>query len=65
MERDYLTKRELQEYLRISRGSVDKLMKDHDLPFFKLGKKVLFSKVDIIAFLEKKKIPAIPKKQKK
>lgn len=41
------------EYLRISRGTLDKLQKRRELPFVKIGKKVLFRKRDIDNFLEK------------
>lgn len=41
------------EYLRISRGTLDRLMKNRALPFIKLEKKVLFRRRDIDAFLEK------------
>lgn len=51
-----MTKTELMEYLRISRGTIDKLMKRRELPFVKLDKKVLFLKRDIDAFLEKKRV---------
>jgi excisionase family DNA binding protein len=43
-------------YLRISRGTLDKLMRRHEIPFIKLGKKVLFRKREIDAWLEAKKI---------
>lgn len=56
MERELLTKAELMEYLRISRGTVDKLIKRREVPFIKLGKKVLFRKKEIDAWLESKKI---------
>jgi len=42
------------EYLRISRGTLDRLMKNHALPFIKLDQKVLFRKRDIDAFLERR-----------
>jgi excisionase family DNA binding protein len=51
---EYLTKSELQKLLKISRGMVDKLMKE--IPYIKLGKKVLFRKSDIDAYLEKKTV---------
>jgi excisionase family DNA binding protein len=65
MEKDFLTKREVQEYLRISRGTVDKLMRHRDLPYIKIGKKVLFSKDDINAFMNARKITLTPKKPSK
>ena len=56
MEKEYLSKRELQEYLRISRGTVDKLMKQ-DLPFFKVGAKVLFRRRDVDKWIEGWAVP--------
>ncbi len=51
--KDVLDRAEAMEYLRISRGTLDKLQKSHALPFVKIGKKVLFRKRDIDSFLEK------------
>ena len=56
MEKELITKAELMEYLRISRGTLDKLMRRHEIPFIKLGKKVLFRKREIDAWLESKKV---------
>jgi NitT/TauT family transport system substrate-binding protein len=56
MEQELLTKRELMEYLRISKGTLDKLMKRRDLPFLKLGKRVLFRRQEIDAWLEKYRV---------
>ncbi len=53
-ERAFLTKAEAAEYMRVSRATVDRLMKSRGLPFIKLEKKVLFRKKDIDAFLEKR-----------
>jgi len=56
MEEDrLLTKKEVLEYLRISRSTLDhSLMKE--IPYIKLGKRVLFRKSDIDAYLEKKTV---------
>jgi len=43
-------------YLRISPGTLDKLVKKHEFPSIKLERKVLFRKADIEAWLETKKI---------
>jgi excisionase family DNA binding protein len=56
MEKDFFTKRELMEYLRISRGTVDKFMRHQGLPYIKLGKKVLFRKSDIDRWIESKRV---------
>ena len=52
--RELLTRAEVMEYLRISRGTLDRLMKKREIPFIKLDQKVLFRKRDIDAFLEKR-----------
>jgi excisionase family DNA binding protein len=56
MEEDrLLTKKEAQEYLRISRTTLErKIMKE--IPYIKLGKRVLFRKSDIEKYLETKKV---------
>jgi excisionase family DNA binding protein len=54
MDREILTKTELMEYLRISRGTVDNWMKKQGMPFFKVEKKVLFRKSNIDTWLESK-----------
>lgn len=53
-DRDLMTKAETTEYLRISRGMMDRLMKRRDIPFAKIGKKVLFRKADVDKWLESK-----------
>jgi excisionase family DNA binding protein len=52
-DKDLMTKVEVREYLRLSRGTLDRLMKKRDIPFIKLEKRVLFRKSDIDAFLKK------------
>jgi excisionase family DNA binding protein len=53
METPYLTKKELGEYLKVSRWIVERLMRE-GLPHITLGRRVLFRKKDIDAFLEKR-----------
>jgi excisionase family DNA binding protein len=55
MSADYLTKKELMAYLKISRTTVDRLMQQ-GLPYIKLERRVLFKCEDVDAFLETKKI---------
>jgi excisionase family DNA binding protein len=59
-EKDLFTRKETMEYLRISRGTLDKIMKRRKLPFIKFEKtrrgKVLFRKRDIEHFLESKTV---------
>jgi excisionase family DNA binding protein len=56
MEEDrLLTKKEVSEYLRVSRSTLDhRLMKE--IPYIKLGKRVLFRKSVIDKYLEKKTV---------
>lgn len=54
MEKAFLTKKELGEYLSISHGTVDKLMATKQIPFIKVGKKVLFRKADVDRWIESK-----------
>jgi excisionase family DNA binding protein len=54
MEKAFLTKKELGEYLSISHGTVDKLMATKQIPFIKVGKKVLFRKADVDRWVESK-----------
>jgi len=53
METEYLTKKEVMAYLKVSRTIVEKLMRQ-GLPHIKLDRRVLFRKHDIDAFLEKR-----------
>jgi len=55
MSADYLTKKELMAYLKISRTTVDRLMQQ-GLPYIKLERRVLFKCEDVDTFLETKKI---------
>jgi len=54
---EYMRKSELQEYLRISKSSVEKLMRE-GMPFIKLeagrSARVIFRKRDIDQWLESK-----------
>lgn len=54
MEREYLTKEEASELLRISRPTLDRMIKRKEIPYIKLGRRVLFRKKDIDEFLESK-----------
>ncbi len=49
---EYLTKKQLEVYLHISHGTVQALMKQ--IPYVKLGKRVLFRRQDVDAFMEGK-----------
>jgi excisionase family DNA binding protein len=56
MEKEFLTKKELEEYLRASHGTVDKLMKTRQIPYVKMGKKVLFKMADVLHYIESKTV---------
>jgi len=49
-----MTRQELQEYLRISRASVFKLLKANEIPVIRIGRKLLFRKDDIDRWLDSK-----------
>lgn len=51
-DREFMTRTEVMMYLRISRGTLDKLQKRLEFPFAKVGKKVLFRKRDIDSWME-------------
>lgn len=51
MRDDYMTVKQVVEYLKISRQTLLKL-RTRDLAYVKIGKKVLFRKSDIDAFME-------------
>ena len=48
-----MTKAECQEYLRISKSSLEKLVKE-GLPRIKLDRKVIFRRTDVDKWLERK-----------
>ena len=51
---ELLTRDEVMEYLKISKGTLLKLMRQKAFPYIKLERKVLFRKKDIDEFLESK-----------
>jgi len=55
---EILSKEQTTKYLKISRGSLLRLMQSRDIPYFKLGRRVLFRKTDIDAWLETKRVKA-------
>ena len=56
MGTDLLSQVELLTYLQISRTTLYKLIKKDDIPHMKLGRKLLFRKKDIDAWLESKRV---------
>ena len=59
-----LTQKEAMSYLRISLETLAKLRRE-GLPFVKLGKKVLFKKSDLDAFIEARTVVMTAKKPRK
>jgi len=51
-----MTKAEVMKFLRISKRTLDLLMKAREISFFKLKRKVLFSKSEIDRWLESKRV---------
>jgi excisionase family DNA binding protein len=56
MESGLLMKEDVEAYLRIGRRTLDRLIKAREIPFIKLGRRVLFKKADVDAWLESKRI---------
>ena len=56
MGTDLLSQAELLIYLQISRTTLYKLIKKDEIPHMKLGRKLLFRKKDIDAWLESKRV---------
>jgi len=56
VKKTFMTKKEVQEYLRISPATLDRLMQQKAFPYFKLERKVLFKKGDIDKFIESKRV---------
>jgi len=55
-ENAFLTKKEVIAYLKISLSYLDQLMRDKEIPYHKLKRKVLFKKSDIDRFMESKRV---------
>jgi len=53
MAGEYMSKADLMSYLRISKSTVERLMRE-GLPHIKLERRVLFRKADVDAYLESK-----------
>ena len=51
-----LNKNDLKEYLNISVGKIDLMMKNNEIDYFKIGKSVRFDKNSVDKFLNKKNI---------
>jgi len=60
MAAELMTKDDLMAYLKISRPTVNRLMKEDGLPYIKLGHHVRFKQADVDAYLESKIIKKKP-----
>lgn len=56
MEKELLSQADLLEYLQIGRTTLFKLLKNNEIPHIRLGRKILYRKADIDAWLETKRI---------
>jgi excisionase family DNA binding protein len=54
--KDLMTRAEVIDYLRISNMTLHRLMKEHKFPYIKMGKRVLFRRSEIDAYLESKTV---------
>jgi excisionase family DNA binding protein len=52
MDPELFTFKETLEFLRISRSKLDRMIKNREVPFVKLGKRILFRKVDLDRLVE-------------
>lgn len=48
---DLLTKAELGKHLRVSRATVDRLIERREIPYVKIGRRVLFRREDVDRFI--------------
>jgi len=51
-----ITKQDVLRYLTISQQTLYRLMKKRAFPFYKVGRRVLFRKADVDAWLEKYRV---------
>lgn len=55
-ENELLTRKELAEFLRISIATLQTMMKNREIPFYKINKRIIFKKSDIDEWLKQRKI---------
>jgi len=55
MEPYYMTKKEVAEFLRMSIATIDRLIQKGKIPSYKVGRKRLFKKEDLINWVESQK----------
>ena len=54
----YVTKTQASMIIGLSESYINVLMRDRDLSYVKLDKRVMFNVTDLIGFMESRKIPA-------
>lgn len=54
--KDYMSVKEAAKYITVSSRSIDNYRSCGDLPFHKVGERVILKKSDLDAFMEKKRI---------
>jgi excisionase family DNA binding protein len=52
MEKDLLTRAEVMAWLRISKRTLDKMMRNREIPFHKVGKAVRFKRQELDKWFE-------------
>ena len=61
-ENEIWTRADVMAYLRISRSMLDRLMKRREIPFAKIGKKVVFKRASVVDWLEARIVEVKPEK---
>jgi excisionase family DNA binding protein len=56
---DLLTVRDVAAFLKISVSGVRRLLQGRQLPFFKVGGSIRFTKTDLVAYLDKRRVNSI------
>jgi excisionase family DNA binding protein len=57
MKRNFLSKKELSEFLGISIFTIDSWVSERrEIPFIKMGKRVMFDLSDVLSWIENKKV---------
>jgi excisionase family DNA binding protein len=56
MNDDIMTKVEAAKYMKVSISTINRLMSETDIPYSKLGAKVLFLKKDLLEWIEDRRV---------
>jgi excisionase family DNA binding protein len=49
---DFMRKKDASEFLKVSIASIDRMINRRSIPFYKMGRVILFRKSDLVTFLE-------------